>query len=451
MIEQLEQQLNDFSLEERFSALKELLKLARQHPNMLPAQSNSLNMHCHSFFSFNSYGYSPTALVWLAKKLGLQAAGIVDFDTLEGVEEFLIACDMANLRGSAAMESRIYIAELSNFETNSPGEPGISYACGIGFSSGLVNHESQIILNGMKQRADQRNRSLIERLNAFLHPITIDYDHHVLPLTPSGNATERHILIAYLQAVNSAFKKPSSFWSVKLDMPHEKVYDLMQKTALFSDIVRRKLMKLGGVGYIKPSPQSFPTTEEFYRMVKSNHALPTYNYLDGSTNGEERMEDILDLLVKKGVSGFNLIPNLAIPEMDAQLDNTKKRDKQIQLLFQNVKIAQAFDLPLHIGTEMNSHGQRKMDNLDSPELIKLQQVFMDGAYFIYGHVSLQRILGIGYQSEWAASWLPIRAEKNSFFTKVGYSIPPGAAGIEKMKNLDISMNPSEILKKLEEY
>jgi hypothetical protein len=41
-----------------------------------------VNQHCHTFFSFNAYGYSPTAYAWESKKRGLYGAGIVDFDVL---------------------------------------------------------------------------------------------------------------------------------------------------------------------------------------------------------------------------------------------------------------------------------------------------------------------------------------------------------------------------------
>ena len=449
MIQTLETQLNDFSSEVRKTALLRLLDLAKKDLGMLPVEGASVNMHCHSFFSFNSYGYSPSALVWLAKKIGLQAAGIVDFDNLDGVEEFLSACDSASLRGSAAMETRIYISELADYVTNSPGEPGVSYATGIGFASSHVNEKGKSILRGMRERADQRNRGMVNRLNAYLDPVAIDYDQDVLPLTPSGNATERHILAAYLSTVQKTIKNPAEFWSKKLEQELYFVSDLMQDPAVFSDVVRRKLMKLGGIGYVQPGPDAFPTAEEFYQMVISNGAIPTYNYLDGSTNGEQRMEEILDLLVNKGISGFNLIPNLAIPELDAQLNNSKKREQQIQLLFHNVEIAREFDLPLHIGTEMNSYGQRKVDNLESPELRPLKKQFIDGAFFIYGHVRLQRTLGLGYQSDWTANWFPTRAERNTFYTKAGYCIPPGESGIRKLKLLHPTMSPSEILSKLQ--
>jgi len=50
--------------------------------------------------------------------------GIVDFDVLDGVDEFLAACEVAGVRGSAGVETRVFIPEFATHEINSPGEPG---------------------------------------------------------------------------------------------------------------------------------------------------------------------------------------------------------------------------------------------------------------------------------------------------------------------------------------
>ena len=54
-------------------------------------ETELINLHCHTFYSYNAYGYSPTALAWLAKRNGYKALGIVDFNVLDGVDEFLTA------------------------------------------------------------------------------------------------------------------------------------------------------------------------------------------------------------------------------------------------------------------------------------------------------------------------------------------------------------------------
>jgi hypothetical protein len=426
-----------------------LLALAQKDPGLLPAEGSAINMHCHSFFSFNAYGFSPTALVWLAKKLGLQVAGIVDFDNLDGVEEFLSGCNLACVRGSAAMETRIFIPEFADRVTNSPGEPGISYHMGIGFSSQNVNEKGKNILQGMRERAEQRNRNMVRLLNTYLDPVIVNYDTDVLPLTPAGNVTERHMLAAYIDSAKRTVKDQVRFWSEKLEKDSKTIHDLMQNAAAFANTVRRKLMKRGGVSYTQPSPKNFPTAEEFHEMVISNGALPALCYLNGTTEGEQCMEELLSLLVSKGVVAMNMIPNLAVPEPFSDPDNSELRQTRSKLLLNTANLAREFDLPLHIGTEMNSYGQRQVDDLNSPELAPLRDRFIDGAYFIYGHVRLHRSLGIGYQSEWANSFLPTRSDRNSFYTRAGFLIPPGIPGFQALKKLNVTMSPQEIVTKLE--
>ena len=98
---------------------------------------------------------------------------------------------------------------------------------------------------------------------------------------------------------------------------------------------------------------------------------------------------------------------------------------KMQKLYEVVELAQKLDLPLNIGTEMNSYGQKLVDDFDAPEIAPLRKSFLDGAYFIYGHTVMQRALGLGYQSEWAKTHLPTRRERNVFYTQMGRIIPPG--------------------------
>jgi hypothetical protein len=120
-----------FDAETRHAALVRLLRAAPT--SSLPR--GIANMHCHTFFSFNAYGYSPTGLAWLARQQGIDLLGIVDFDVLDAVSEFLDACDLAEVRGSAGIETRVYVPEFAQREINSPGEPGVLYHMAIGFTS----------------------------------------------------------------------------------------------------------------------------------------------------------------------------------------------------------------------------------------------------------------------------------------------------------------------------
>ena len=77
----------------------------------------------------------------------------------------------------------------------------------------------------MRGRANRRNQDIGTRINAHLSPVSIDYERDVLPLTPRGNPTERHLLAAYVQAVQRSQDDISGFWADKLDVEIEQVTD----------------------------------------------------------------------------------------------------------------------------------------------------------------------------------------------------------------------------------
>jgi hypothetical protein len=436
-IETWETALNDFDARARADALAELLSHAA---DLAAAEQAAVNMHCHTFYSFNAYGYSPSGLAWLAKRSGFRAVGIVDFDVLDGVDEFMEACETAGVRGSAGLETRVFIPEFSDREINSPGEPGVSYHMGIGFTSSAIPAEVASIQADMRQRAEQRNQGMVARLNAFLAPVSVDYQRDVLPLTPAGNATERHLLKAYIAAVEAAAAAPVAFWAEKLGLPVEKVAAVIYKEADFQNLARSKLMKRGGVGYVQPGPDSFPTVDEVHRFVSACGALPCATWLDGLSQAEQDEEKLLELLISKGAAALNIVPdrnwNIADPAV---------RQVKLQKLYEVVELAQKLDLPLNIGTEMNSPGNRLLDDFTAPELQPVKQAFIDGAHFVYGHTMLQRARGWGYQSAWAQEQLPTRRARNAFFTQVGAQVTPGKAGIAWLRGLPASADPNQVL------
>jgi hypothetical protein len=148
----------------------------------------------------------------------------------------------------------------------------------------------------------------------------------------------------------------------------------------------------------------------------------------------------LGFLVGKGVVALNIIPdrnwNIADPQV---------RSLKIKNLYRIVELAQELALPLNVGTEMNSFGQKLVDDFDAPELAPVRQAFLDGAHFVYGHTIMQRALGLGYQSEWAQSHLSSRRERNAFFVRIGYQVPPGREGIARLKQIAPTASPDKIL------
>ena len=436
-----EEQLNDFDAGRRRAALHALVQAAQQGDIPLPPERDVVNLHCHTFFSYNGYGYSPTALAWLAKKEGWAAAGIVDFDVLDGVEEFLAACDLAYLRGAAGLETRVYIPEFATREINSPGEPGIFYLMGIGYTQSRAAGAAAETLARMRETAAERNRAMLAKLNAHLEPVRADYERDVLSLTPRGNATERHMLEAYDRLARVRFperKALVAFWAAKLGVGEEEIQKLVDNPHALRDVIRSKLMKKGGVGYMAPTPEAFPRVAEVNQMTIACGALPCATWLDGTSEGEQAEAELLELLIAQGVVALNIIP-----DRNWNIADEATRQQKVAKLYEVVELAKSLDLPLIVGTEMNKYGQKRVDDFDAAPLAPLRGDFLDGAYFIYGHTLLQRAAGLGYQSAWAAQYLPTRRERNAFYTTVGKLVRPGDTVV-----VDASLTPAALLARL---
>jgi hypothetical protein len=198
-------------------------------------------------------------------------------------------------------------------------------------------------------------------------------------------------------------------------------------------------MKRGGVGYVQPGPETFPSVDQLHEMVSLLGALPCFTWLDGTSEGESAIEELLALMIDKGAAAVNIVPdrnwNIADPEVKAI---------KVHNLYQIVELAQQNDLPLNVGTEMNKLGLKLVDDFDAPELAPVCQAFLDGAFFVYGHTVAQRALGIGYQSAWARNELPTRRERNAFYTALGRRVEPGRAGRTRLAAVSMG-GPKEIL------
>lgn len=416
----LETQLNDFDPARRRAALDELIQMADQGVIELPEPGHAVNMHCHTFYSFNGYGYSPTCFAWKARQAGLAVAGVVDFDVLDAVEEFLDAASRLNLRAAAGLETRLFLPEFSSREINSPGEPGITYHMGMGFPKSDVPDKA--FLAELKELAQRRTQGLIERVNGYLTPVEVDYHLDVTPWTPNGNVTERHVCQAYEAKAAEVFPDEDErvrFWAQKLKTDSAEIKKLLGDSPAMQALIRSKTMKRGGPGYVQPDSDAFPRLNRFNRFALEAHALPTLTWLDGTSAGEQAMDELLDLHMDAGTAALNIIPdrnwNIADPE-------TKKI--KVANLYDVVEKAMDRGLPIVVGTEMNAYGQRFVDDFDAEELQPVASVFCEGAYIMYAHTVMQRHAGLGYLSEWAKRNYPSLSERNAFFAQVGRTLEP---------------------------
>lgn len=443
-VEDLAAQLDSFDAGRRRSALERLAQGAA------PARKRAeVNLHCHTFFSYNAYGYSPSRFAWEADRYGLEVAGIVDFDVLDGVEEFLEAGRLLRLKSAAGFETRVFIEELRDKVTNSPHEPGVSYLITSGFARPPEpDTPAGETLAAMADCARRRNLRMLGRVNEHLDPVTIDYERDVLPLTPAGNATERHMLVAYERRARELFPDEAGlarFWSEKLNEPEENVRPLLADVVALKDLMRRRLMKHGGAGYAAPEEGSFPALEEVVEMTLACGAVPSGGWLDGTNDGEADAVELFRFWLSKGIPTVTIIP-----ERNWNPKDPREKAAKVQHLREAVDAAVRLEMPILVGTEMNADGQKFVDAFAAAELAPYRQAFLDGAHFIWGHTLLKMTAGVGCVGDWAVRHFgDDAARRNQFFRRVGRLPYPEEATMARLAAEGHNAAPEALLRLLE--
>lgn len=395
------------------------------------------NMHMHTHFSFNADGMSPKQIVEKAVKKNLYAIAICDFDVLDGLEPIYAEADAAGLRAAAGMETRVYFPEYGDKVINSPGEPGVYYFMGMGF--GALPPADSIAgktLAELRSRSRARNLDLVGRINKAFPEIALDYNKDVEPLTPSGNATERHVVVAYInkareQAGGDATKE-AAIWQPILSVSTEDALKLTGDKVGLQNKVRSALMKSGGVGYVQPDQKTFPPLEQVIEMILDGGAIPMATWLDGLSEGEADLKDQLECLKSKGVAAFNIIPdrnwNLSDPDLAT---------KKISKLNEAVEIASSMDLPVNVGTELNSFGLPFVDNFHSDALKPHWPTFFKGAQIMVGQARYARYAAFSYCQKGATdAFGGTLAAKNDAFAQLGALPVPEAELRKQLEEMD---------------
>jgi len=434
-IKSFEADLSSMDVSAREAALAALHAEAASIDQASPPADQPGNTHAHTFFSFNCYGYSPAHYALQARRHGMEVAGIVDFDVLDGLEEFHACGALLNLRTVVSLESRVYVESFSDRVINSPGEPGIAYHMATGFARLPESAEARGFLAEIARQSEQRNREVIARVNAALDPVCLSYEQDVLPLTPKRNATERHITLAYARKAASLMRGEAlqQYWAKVLGADVTPA-ELPESAGLLNRI-RARTMKKGGPGYVTPTATSFPPLAEFNRFAIACGALPTVAWLDGTTPGEAAIDELF------GGSGgcmLNIIPDRNF--------TPGVKDQKLANLYAVVDWAEHHHWPVIVGTEMNAHGQKFVDAFETDELKPLVPVFMRGARILYAHTALQRFGCFGYIGEWADTHLPDRAKRNDFFDKLGSRLCP--AREPRLQDITLAATPDEVMARL---
>jgi hypothetical protein len=306
---------------------------------------------------------------------------------------------------------------------------------GVGFTEKFHAGSSQALkLAQYRENARQRNLSLISRINEKVHEIAVDYERDVLPLTPSGNATERHIITAYVESSFKSFKdedKTFVYMASVLNKKASELGDIFKKSRpAFDELVRAKFAKKGGLGYVQTSQDSFPPMREFFAWVKSAGAIPTEAWLDGTTAAESLGVEYLEATRAEGAEALNIIP-----DRNWNIKDVETKKMKIAKLAEIINAAEKLYMPIIIGTEMNKSGQPFADDINGEELFPFKKIFIKGAKIAVGHTLLAKFAKFPYSGENANSEFNTVEKKNIFFESLGGLSPFTKSQIEKLTTM----------------
>ncbi|MCC8109395.1 MAG: hypothetical protein LIQ30_10235 [Planctomycetes bacterium] len=435
--------LDSFDPAVRLAAVKEIAREIAEGELTPTAPDNIANVHLHSFHSYSALGYSPSRLVWEARRRGLAVVGVCDFDVLDSLDEALAAGRTLGVRTTVSLETRAFASTYFDREVSSPGEPGVLYVMGMGFARmPEPASPAAAFVASLKAQSRARNVAMLKKVNPVTKPVELDYEKDVLPLTPSGNPTERHLCAAYDAKARALYpdgEARAAYWAETLGLATDKAAAMQDDPAALQTAIRSKLMKKGGPGYTQPDSGSFPAVRDVFQTVRGAGAIPCLPWLDGLSAGESNPDELLDDAVRWGVRIVNIIPernwNIADPDM-------KKRKLAALEKFMNA--ARRRHIPVAAGTELNAPGQKFVDDFARPELAPYVTDFMEAAYLVYGHTVLEGAARMGLASDWADAAFPNDpAGANAFYTQVGRLVDPYTP--PELGNIPADATPKAIL------
>ncbi|MBN2323147.1 MAG: hypothetical protein JXQ30_05380 [Spirochaetes bacterium] len=403
----------------RLGALASLVEKSRKKEKRV-----GINLHVHTNESYSVFR-SPTEAVWYAFTNGVGYFGINDHYTIAGHAEFGKACRIAGIRAVFSIEAIAmdHEAAADGRRYNDPNNPGRCYLIGKGVTRDLVTGERyDTILSRMKNAIQRRNRKIIELLNRHAagkgYPVDLCYED-VSALTPRGNATERHVVQAYCEKLDSLAGGKRN----RLDIYRGAVGEAVSEATLSDpadllNTVRAELVKAGKPCYVEEDPEAFASMEDLIGIYKEYGAVPTYPFMGHPVTEEEKD---LDRLFRK-VTGYRMYA-FDLVEFRTSLETASTI----------ISYAENKGFPVFVGTE---HNTKRLDPMVG-EIARdplLRGYLKKSANFVLGHQILTRVLDYGYLTESGTPRIGNLKEGFDLYSSVGaMDLPPERIGeIERM-------------------
>ena len=321
--------LNNENIDARLNALAKIVKIEKRPSS----RENDANNHIHTIYSFSPY--SPTKAAYMAYSAGLTSAGIMDHDSLSGVEEFKKACEILNIGSTSGVEVRAKF-EKGFGRINHPDQKECLYMAAHGVALRYAK-EFNSYLQNFRNKRNERNAKMCELItNKFSKfGITLDFNADVMPLSQAsggGSITERHLLYALAVKLFKRYGQTSELINfLKNDLQlgvSQKIegYLLDQNNPHFLyDLLG--VLKADTKFFYIDADEEMPIAEDFIKVAESYGAIPAYAYLGdvgNSVTGDkkaQKFEDdyLEDLFIELKKAGFKAIAYMPTRNTTEQL------------------------------------------------------------------------------------------------------------------------------------
>lgn len=332
----------------------------------------------------------------MAYRAGLTSAGIMDHDSLSGVEEFKKACEIVGLGSTCGVEVRCKYNKGFG-KMNHPDQAECIYMAAHGIPAQNVKAFNDYLAPYRKKR-NERDAEMCKLITGKFGKfgIELDFEKDVLPLSEShdgGSVTERHLLYALAVKLDKKFGRTPELIAFLENDLGLKVSDKI-KAFLLDKENEHFLYDLLGVlkadtaFFYIDADEEMPDAEEFVKKAKEFGAIPAYAYLGdvgdsvtGDKKAQKFEDDFLPELIKEiKKSGF-----LACAYMP-----TRNTPSQLQRLGKMLKENCLFEIS---GEDVNSPRQKfACAALALPEYAHL----IDSTWALIGHEAISSEKGVEY-------------------------------------------------------
>ncbi len=334
-MQELIKKLNGGTAESRLQALKELIEKETEKP---VRRENDANNHIHTIYSFSPY--SPTKAAYMAYRAGLTSAGIMDHDSLSGVEEFKKACAILGLGSTCGVEVRCKF-DRGFGKINHPDQENCIYMAAHGIPAQNVKEFNEY-LEYYRQQRYARDAKMCELITGKFGKfgIELDFDKDVKPLSEAkdgGSVTERHLLYALAVKLDAKFGRTEELINFLENDLNLKVSDKIKGFLLDQDNEHflydlLGVLKADTAFFYIDADEEMPLAEDFVKKAKSLGAIPAYAYLGdvgdsvtGDKKAQKFEDDFLPELIREiKAIGIETVAYMPTRNTPAQLQRLAK-------------------------------------------------------------------------------------------------------------------------------